>query len=287
MSVTVNSDAGSEPVAMRDWLGTSWKMNKTVREAVTYADDLVAWAADSDVDATVCIFPAFTALSAVAQALARSTSPVPIQVGAQNMHWADAGSYTGEISPLMVRDAGAHAVEIGHFERRASFGETDATVNRKVKAALRHGLVALVCVGDSSSVRDFGVVNEFVGMQLKVALSGVSAASLQEVIVAYEPGWAIGAGGVGASTKEVALVHGHLRSVLVDLYGEAPAREVRIVYGGSVTRENVPDYAAVSDVDGLFVGRAAWDVSEFVNIIEAFCAARGPRSAPSQEVAVR
>jgi triosephosphate isomerase len=242
-------------------------------QGVEYARDLAQWAQTTGVDASVAILPPFTALAPVAEVLLPLTARVPVQVGAQNMHWEDAGAYTGEISPVMVRDAGASLVEIGHFERRSAFGETDVTVNRKVLAALRHSLSVVLCIGEGDATRNFGVVREFVGMQLKIALHGVAATSLGKIIVAYEPGWAIGNSGTSASIEDVANIHRYLRGVLADLYG-AQAVQARIIYGGSVTRETAPDYAVAPEIDGLFVGRAAWDVTDFINIIEAFCAVR-------------
>jgi L-erythrulose 1-phosphate isomerase len=257
----------------RPWLGTSWKMNKTLGQAVEYARGLAQWAHTTGVDASVAILPPFTALAQVVSVLQPLSTRVPVQVGAQNMHWEDAGAYTGEISPVMVRDTGASLVEIGHFERRAAFGETDATVNQKVLAALRHSLSIVLCVGEDDATRDFGVVREFLGMQLKIALRGVTAASLGQLIVAYEPGWAIGSSGTSASTEEVADIHRYLRGVLVSLYG-AHAAQARIIYGGSVTQQTAPRYATAPEIDGLFVGRAAWEVADFIRIVEAFCAAR-------------
>jgi triosephosphate isomerase len=250
-------------------------MNKTVTQAVDYARDLAQWAQTTGVDASVAILPPFTALAPVAGALLALTTRVPVQVGAQNMHWEDAGAYTGEISPVMVRDAGASLVEIGHFERRSAFGETDVTVNQKVLAALRHSLSIVLCVGEDDATRNFGVAREFVGMQLKIALYGVAATNLSQLIVAYEPGWAIGNSGTNASIEDVADIHRHLRGVLIGLYG-AQAAQVRIIYGGSVTRETAPRYAMAPEIDGLFIGRAAWDVADFIGIIEAFCAIRAP-----------
>lgn len=268
------------PTARRlPWLGTSWKMNKTVAEAVDYAHALGVWAQSTTVEAAVAVLPPFTALAPVADILARSSGRLLLQVGAQNMHWEDRGAFTGEISPLMVREAGATLVELGHYERRTACGETDATVNRKVRSAIRHGLSVVLCVGEDESTRDFGVVQEFVSMQLKIALHGVPAAALGNVVIAYEPGWAIGSQGTSASGEQIAAVHRCLRARLDELYGTEGAAQARIVYGGSVTRETVPTYAAIVEVDGLFIGRAAWDVADFVHIIEAFWAARSARRA--------
>jgi len=258
----------------RPWLGTSWKMNKTVAEAMEYARLLAVWAQTAPVEASIAILPPFTALARVAEVLQGGVTRIPVQLGAQNMHWEDAGPFTGEISPVMLRDAGANLVEIGHFERRTAFGETDITVNHKLRSALRHNLSVVLCVGEDESTRDFGVVQEFLSIQLKIALHEVPASALSDIVVAYEPGWAIGSQGSSASAEQVSTVHRHLRSTLVGLYGVDHATATRIVYGGSVTCEGVSTYASIPDVDGLFVGRAAWEVSDFVRIIEAFCAAR-------------
>jgi triosephosphate isomerase len=252
-------------------------MNKTVSEAVDYARALGVWAQSTSVEASVAVLPPFTALAGVADVLRRTDSRVLVQVGAQNMHWEDGGAFTGEISPLMIREAGATLVELGHYERRTACGETDVTVNRKVRSAIRHGLSVVVCIGEDEDTRDFGVVQEFVGMQLKIALHDVPAAALGSVVVAYEPGWAIGSQGTSASAEQIAAVHRCLRTRLEELYGAAGAAPARIVYGGSVTRETVPAYASIPDVDGLFIGRAAWEVADFTRIIEAFWAARAGR----------
>jgi len=268
----------------RPWLGTSWKMNKTVGEAVDYARVLAQWAQTAHVDASVAILPPYTALAPVASVFQSLVTRVPVQVGAQNMHWEDAGPHTGEISPVMVRDSGASVVEIGHFERRSACGETDATVNQKVLAALRHSLSVVLCVGEDDATRDYGVVREFVGMQLKIALRGVAATSLGQLIVAYEPGWAIGNSGTSAPTEDVADIHRYLRGVLTSLYG-THAAQARIIYGGSVSQQTAPRYAMAPEIDGLFIGRAAWDVADFIRIIEAFCATRARCGDSTAEVA--
>jgi L-erythrulose 1-phosphate isomerase len=171
----------------------------------------------------------------------------------------------------MLRDAGVTLVEIGHFERRTSFGETDITVNLKVRSALQHGLSVVLCVGEDDSARDIGIVPEFVSIQLAIALYGVPATALVNVILAYEPGWAIGIGGTSATGEQISAAVKHLRAKLIELYGPDHAASVRIVYGGSVTRETAPSYASMCEVDGLFVGRAASEVTDLLHIIEAFC----------------
>lgn len=190
------------------------------------------------------------------------------------MHWADSGPFTGEISPLMITECGAELVELGHSERRTEFGETDPYVNRKVRAALEHGLRPLVCVGEAAEERDYGVAEEVVARQAKIALHGVSAEMIAHVLVAYEPGWAIGNNGRAADPSHVDAVHRRIRAAVQSVHGEAVAGQLRVLYGGSVTRVTAAALAGSPEVDGLFIGRAAWDVASFIDIIRTFCAGR-------------
>ncbi len=256
------------------WLGTSWKMNKTLEEARGYARvlasraDLAATGVDTEtaeVDTEVrrlgaeaagvevFVVPPFTALALVARELAGCR----VRVGAQNMHWADEGAGTGEISARMVRDCGATLVELGHSERRVAFGETDCTVNLKVHAALRVGLRPLICVGDTAQERTFGVSAESVVRQVKMALHEVAAADMPRALIAYEPVWAIGDAGTPAEPDYAAKIHAAIRAALADLAPES-GRRVPILYGGSVNLSNAASFCGIANVDGLFVGRAAW-----------------------------
>jgi len=253
------------------WIGTGWKMNKTLGEAEVYARKLKEFWAAGNPRTEVFIVPPFTVLGRVCDILQGSA----IKVGAQNMHWEGKGAFTGEISPVMVKDCGAHLVELGHSERRAYFGETDFTVNKKVLAALSHGLRPLVCVGETAIEKEFGVARDFVVRQVKVALRGVPATRIGEVILAYEPVWAIGESGTPAEPDYANEIQGQIRAGVVELYGKENAAQVPVLYGGSVNRENAVSLVKQSEVDGLFIGRAAWNADSFIELIRVSVKAKG------------
>jgi triosephosphate isomerase len=239
------------------WVGTSWKMNGTLASARDYAArlrDALAGGAPRGVQPFV--IPPATALAAVHELL-RDDSPVLL--GAQNAHWADSGAWTGEISVAQAADAGASLIEIGHSERREFFAETDETVNRKVRATLRHGLRPLLCVGESAAVFEAGDSVGHVLAQVEAALAGVEDPA--PVLIAYEPIWAIGEGGREARPEDIEEVFEALASV----YGE---RVTAILYGGSVNQRNAADILAVDGVGGLFVGRSAWRVEGYLALLE-------------------
>jgi len=190
------------------------------------------------------------------------------------MHWADDGPYTGEVSALMIKECGAQLVELGHFERRQAFGETDEVVNKKVHCALAHGLAPLICIGETAMQRDYSVSREVVAYQVKLALHGVDPARLQDIVIAYEPGWAIGKDGIEAEPVAVNAMHRLIRDVIGSKHGTPMSEQVYIVYGGSVTPHNAKAFAGQTEIDGLFVGRAALEVGSFAAIIMGFCQAR-------------
>jgi triosephosphate isomerase len=256
----------------RTWIGTGWKMNFVYSEAEVYLRELGAALRREPPGEGLQVFvvPPFTLLRAVSD-LARG---LPLRVGAQNMHWEAAGAFTGEISAAMVRDCGATLVELGHSERRAMFGETDVTVNRKVHAALAAGLTPLVCVGETADEKRCGVARESVVRQVKMALHGVPAARVPDVLLAYEPVWAIGAGGTPAEPGYAAGVHGAMRGALAELHGSAAAQACTILYGGSVDLANAPALLRAADVDGLFVGRTAWRAEGLIELWRMAAAAR-------------
>jgi triosephosphate isomerase len=208
----------------------------------------------------VGIAPPFTALTTVAEALAGSA----VTLGAQNMHWEERGAFTGEISPLMLRDAGCRFVILGHSERRQYFGEDDASVHRKVRAALAHELTPIVCVGETLSEREAGQTLDVVGRQVRGALLGLQADAIRHVVVAYEPVWAIGTGRV-ATPQQAQEVHCWIRNLLAETFGSV-AEEVRILYGGSVKPENIDELMAEADIDGALVGGASLQAESFVRI---------------------
>lgn len=184
------------------------------------------------------------------------------------MHYDDEGPFTGEISPLMLREIGVNLIEIGHSERRAYYNESDYTVNKKVLASLGHGFIPLVCVGETLDEKNFCVTREVIGRQMKIALDGVHRDDVTGLWLAYEPVWAIGAIGTPASPEYAADVHGFMRSVLTDLYGAETAGNVPLLYGGSVNIENAVPLIKQTNIDGLFIGRSAWDIDTFKLIAE-------------------
>ncbi len=242
--------------AGRLWLGTSWKMTKTLAEARAYVTDLLREPVPTGVETFV--LPPLTALQTVLDARPEGAT---LRVGAQNGHWAPDGPVTGEVSMRQLRDAGAEIVEIGHSERRAQFGETDQVVAAKVTAALDQHLVPLVCVGEPWSVRASGRAAAHVGEQVRTALSGVAPHDLARVLVAYEPVWAIGDSGRAAAPGHIVGVLERIRAVVEEL---APGVGLRgLLYGGSVTPANAEALLALDALDGLFVGRAAWTADGF------------------------
>lgn len=240
---------------------TSWKMNKTLDEARAYVAQLHGARLPDAATAELAILPPFTALTTVREALGR----LPVRLGAQNVMWADAGPFTGEISPRMLADVGVEIVELGHSERRALFGETDARINAKVQAVLRHGLQPLVCVGETAEERGLDAAIETVLRQARMALSGVAGEALPRCRLAYEPVWAIGERGTPASPAQVAEVHAALKRAF-------PA--VPVLYGGGISLDNAGPLSERPEVEGLFVGRAAWTAEGYLAIIERALAAR-------------
>jgi triosephosphate isomerase len=243
------------------WLGTGWKMNKTRAEGRAYAEALQAVPDLQQLPMQLFVLPPFTALAEVAASLAGSG----VLVGAQNCHWASAGAWTGEISAPQIAECGAALVELGHSERRAHFGETDVAINAKVKAVLAAGLRPLVCVGETAEERALDAATVTVARQARMALAGVAAADLDRVLLAYEPVWAIGEGGTPASPDYADAIHGALKNAVMDLHG----RSVPVLYGGSVNAANALALAGQPEIDGLFVGRAAWTVEGLLGLARA------------------
>jgi len=241
----------------------NWKMNKTVAEATVLVDAMKPDLADcKDVDVVLC--PPFTALKAVSDAV----SGTHIDLGAQNMHWEKDGAYTGEVSASMLRELYCHYVILGHSERRAYFHETDAIVNRKVKAALAANLKPIVCVGEVLEERESGKTSEVVEAQVRGSLAGLGAEDLSDAIIAYEPVWAIGTGKT-ASPEQAQEVHALIRKVVADMVGQEVADAIRIQYGGSMKPGNAKELLSQPDIDGGLIGGAALDATSFVAIIKA------------------
>jgi L-erythrulose 1-phosphate isomerase len=244
-------------VARTLWIGTSWKMTKTLDEARAYARALAVVTVPPGVQPFV--LPAHTSLAAVRDCLPEDS---PVLLGAQNAHWAPEGAGTGEVSMRMVADAGARLVEIGHSERREQFCETDETVSRKARAAVDAGLVPLVCVGEPAEVRDAGGAEDFVTGQVRAALAALDADEVAVTLVAYEPIWAIGEAGRPATPDEVSPV---LLAVRAEVDRASRGLGLRgLLYGGSVTPDNAGALLDGTPIEGLFIGRAAWDATRFV-----------------------
>jgi triosephosphate isomerase len=245
----------------------NWKMNTTLDEALELVEDLIDPLEEFDtVDRLIC--PPFIWLPLIYE----NIEGTGIQLGAQTMHWAEKGAFTGEIAPGMVAEF-CTAVILGHSERRQSFGETDELVNKKVHAALAHDLVPIVCVGENLDQRDAGATLAVVTGQVEAALAGLTTDQVAELVIAYEPIWAIGTGRA-ATPEDANTVIGQIRRQVTDLYGAAGAA-VRIQYGGSVTARNIADLMAMPEIDGALVGGASLSAGDFVRIVEVAARARG------------
>jgi triosephosphate isomerase len=243
-------------------LAANWKMNLTHSEAESYFDTFLSEIGQVN-DVEVVIIPPFTAIPALVTASERMPA---IRIGAQNMHWEKSGAFTGEVSGAMLRAHYVKYVILGHSERRTLFGETDEIVNRKVRAALDAGLRPIFCVGESLQERDGGKVEEVLRHQIRKGLEGVVLKDLPEVVVAYEPCWAIGTGR-SATPNEAEETHAFIRLVLSELFGAPTADRVRIQYGGSVKPENAEDLMRQKNIDGALVGGASLDPRSFARII--------------------
>jgi len=243
--------------------GTGWKMNLTVAETSAYAKTLLQHIEGKDLASLdIFVLPPFTSLHAANTALADTK----VRIGGQNMHWDDDGAWTGEISARMLVEAGCKYVALAHSERLEHFGESYERVRLKINTALRHGLTPVLCLGENAEEKQQGRTESVLTWQLETAMADVSAADVPRVVLAYEPRWAIGAK-EAASPAYVAEQHRLLRSFLRERFGDKAAHATRIVYGGSVTPTNGRDLISAPDVDGLFVGRAAWSPGGFAEII--------------------
>ncbi len=239
----------------------NWKMNKTVGEAVELVRQIRA-SLSGTVGAEVVVAPAFTALYAVQRELEGSA----IRLAAQNLFWEEKGAYTGEISPVMLKELGCRYVIIGHSERRQFFGDTDETVNKKMKAALNHGLAPIFCVGETLKEREEGRAFEVIRSQVEKGLQGVTEKEMERVAIAYEPVWAIGTGKT-ATPQQAQEVHQFIRRRLEVLYTAGTAGGIRIQYGGSVTPENAKGLMGQPDIDGALVGGASLKAETFSKIV--------------------
>ena len=243
-------------------LAGNWKMNKTVDEAV----DLVRELRRSVLEVEGCeivVCPSFVALAAVSDAL----KGTKIGVGAQDMHWEEKGAFTGEVSPLMLRGVCDYVI-IGHSERRQYFGETDDSVNRKVKAALAHNLIPIMAVGENLQQNEAGQTDQVVSTQIYRGFEGISAQDVRRVVIAYEPVWAIGAGKAATASGANSVVALSIRGPLAEMYGEETAQAIRVQYGGSVTPANIAEFMTMPDLDGALVGGASLKANDFAEIVK-------------------
>ncbi|KPJ76454.1 MAG: triosephosphate isomerase [Deltaproteobacteria bacterium SG8_13] len=245
----------------RPLIAGNWKMYKTIAEAQKTASELIDRTAAAD-SVDIMIAPPFTAIASVAGIAANSR----VAVGAQDLFWENDGAYTGEIAPGMLTEAGCRYVIIGHSERRQHFAETDETVNRKIAAAVKAGLVPILCIGESEAQREADETFSVLDKQVKRGLKGLFAKDLKKLVIAYEPIWAIGTGKT-ATSDQAQEVHRFLRQVLVELFDADFAQSVRILYGGSVKPANIAELMSMEDIDGALVGGASLDAETFARIV--------------------
>ena len=237
----------------------NWKMHKTIAEALEFVNEVKDRVNNENVDAVICA--PFTLLKDLKEA----TKGTNIKIGAQNMHFEEKGAFTGEISPLMLKELDMDYVVIGHSERRQYFNETDETVNKKVLKALEVGIDPILCVGETLEEREAGNTKDVCKVQVEKALENVSKEDLAKVVIAYEPVWAIGTGKT-ATSEDANDVIAYIREVVANLYGEL-ANEVRIQYGGSVKPSNVAEIMNQSDIDGALVGGASLEANDYVELV--------------------
>ncbi|MCE5212149.1 MAG: triose-phosphate isomerase [Deltaproteobacteria bacterium] len=246
---------------MRKWIvAGNWKMHNTIAESIALAKAIKEGSAGIQSGAIV-LAPPFTALFSVGETIKGSN----LSLAAQNMHYEDKGAFTGEIAPSMLKDTGCAYVILGHSERRKYFHERDNDVNLKVKKALTSGLIPIMCVGETDEEREKGVTQDVVGRQVQQGLNGVE--KIENVVIAYEPVWAIGTGKV-ATSAQAQEVHAFIRGLLKNTFGGKKADDICILYGGSVTKDNVGDLIAMNDIDGALVGGASLKADGFLGIIK-------------------
>jgi len=245
----------------RPIIAGNWKMYKNTREAVETAAKLLPLVSSAG-DVEIVIAPVFTVLGAVAKVTAGSN----VRLAAQDCFWEHEGAFTGEVSPAMLTDVGCSHAIIGHSERRQYFGETDETVNRKVRAAIRSGLMAILCIGETLAERESGATFAVLERQIKGGIAGIPITDMDSVIIAYEPVWAIGTGKT-ATDAQAQEAHAFIRATLASFTDQATAARCRILYGGSVKPENIRGLMIQEDIDGALVGGASLDSASFARIV--------------------
>jgi len=240
----------------------NWKMNKTLTEARSFVEEVKGLVPSAEtVDSVICAPALFL------DSLADESEGTPLAIGAQNMHFEESGAFTGEISPVMLKDLNVQYVILGHSERRELFGETDELVNQKTQAAFKHGLTPIVCVGETLDQREADKTKDVVKEQTEKGLSGLTDEQMKQTVIAYEPVWAIGTGKT-ASSEDANEVCAYIRSVVADQFSQDVADAVRIQYGGSVKPDNIKELMGMSDIDGALVGGASLEPKSYLQLLE-------------------
>ena len=246
----------------RKVIAGNWKMNMLPNEAMSFISNLEPIAKEASPEVILCVPYTDLFYSLL------SAQNTKIKIGAQNMHWEEKGAYTGEIAPEMLTSINVEYVIIGHSERREYFAETDETVNKKLKAAIKHGLKPILCIGENLKQRELGLENEVTSQQIEFAFEGISKDDAEKIIIAYEPIWAIGTGKV-ATKEDANNMAKQIREKLSSLYDENLAQNITVLYGGSVKPENAKEIFVTTDVDGALVGGASLKINEFEQIIKS------------------
>lgn len=241
----------------------NWKMNKDISESISLASEILSWLDGKNLKSKVLVCPPFTSISAVQQLIEGTT----LLLGAQNCHYEPKGAYTGEVSPSMLKTAGCKYVIVGHSERRTYFSETDDLINKKVISLLAHNLKPIFCIGETSRERNDGLTFNVIERQIRLGLKGVNAEQIAQIVIAYEPVWAIGTG-ITATIEQISESHRFVRNCLTKLFG-GNANDVMILYGGSVNSQNCLEIFTIPEVNGALVGGASLVGKEFIAIIEA------------------
>lgn len=245
------------------YFGSNLKMYKNIHDTVEYLQNLVEYTKDLSRDEIeLFIIPSYTTLENATKNVDRTY----VKIGAQNMCWEDEGQFTGEVSPLMLKEIGIDLVMIGHSERRHVFGETDIEENKKVKAALNHGFTTLLCIGETAEEKSYGISPEVLRTQLKIGFHDIPVSQIPNIWVAYEPVWSIGVSGTPATADYAEEMHKVIKQTLLDIFGDAGA-DIPVLYGGSVNPGNASDLIVQPSIDGLFTGRAAWQADKFDKLI--------------------
>ncbi|MDD4111652.1 MAG: triose-phosphate isomerase [Herbinix sp.] len=248
------------------YLGTNTKMYKTIADTVEFLKRLDDLTADISRDLLeLFVIPSYTALDQAR----RTVKEEYIKLGAQNMCWEDEGQFTGEISPLMLKEIGINIIEIGHSERRHIMGETDDIEKKKVSTALRHGFTPLLCIGETLEQKNYKISDETLKIQLKIGLNEVSEQEARNIWIAYEPVWAIGVNGIPADEGYANEKHGIIKDTLVEMFGKEIASDIPVLYGGSVNPQNAEPLIKEESINGLFIGRSAWQADNFYKIIQS------------------